>query len=71
MNARNHAAPLAARLGHRHYFQQVAVRVFEVEASPAPAGIDLSVGVVVWPAAVGEPLGLHSTEDRFELRVAI
>src|SRR4030095_16861859 len=60
----------APRLATRHYFQQVAVRILEVEASPAPAGIDLAVGVVVWPAAVGESLGLHPTEDRLELRLA-
>src|SRR5262245_38713398 len=59
----------APRLANRHYFQQVAVRILEVEASPAPAGIDLAVGVVVWPAAVSESLGLHPTENRLELRL--
>ncbi len=61
---------LASRLRNCHYFQQVAVRVLEVEATPAPAGIDLPVGVVAWPAAVGETLGLHPTKDRLEIRVA-
>ena len=62
--------PLAPRLGHGHDFQQVAVRVLEVEATPAPAGVDLAVGVAVGPAAVGESLGLHPAEDRLELRLA-
>src|SRR4249920_3122049 len=48
----------------------MAVRVLEVEATPAPAGVDLAVGVVEWPAAVGKPLGLHPAEDRLELRLA-
>lgn len=60
----------APGLANRHYFQQVAVRILEVEASPAPAGINLAVGVVVWPAAVGESLCLHPAEDRLELRLA-
>ncbi len=60
-------APLAPRLGHCHYFQQVTVRILEVEATPTPASIDLTVGVVVWPAAVGDSPGLHPAEDRLEL----
>ena len=48
--------PHAPRLGHGHDFQQVAVRLLEVEATPASAGVDLAVGGAVWPAAVGEPL---------------
>src|SRR5262245_35152091 len=61
---------LAPRLGHGHDFQQVAIRVFEVEAPPAPAGVELAVGVVEWSAAVGEPSGLHPAEDGLELRFA-
>src|SRR5262245_45681204 len=48
----------------------MAVRVLEVEAAPAPAGVDLAVGVVVWPTAIGEPLSLHPAEDRVEFRLA-
>jgi hypothetical protein len=43
----------------------MAVEVIEIEATPAPAGVDLAVGTVVGPAAVGQAL-----EDRLELRVA-
>ena len=32
------------------------MRLLEVEATPASAGVDLAVGGAVWPAAVGEPL---------------
>jgi len=42
---------LAPRLGHCHDLQQVAVRVLEVETAPAPAGVDLAVGVAVWATA--------------------
>src|SRR3989442_1319325 len=61
---------LAPRLGHCHDLQQVAVRVLEVETAPAPAGVDLAVGVAVWATAVGDPLGRHPGEDRLELRLA-
>src|SRR2546427_3249226 len=61
---------LAPRLGHCHDLQQVAVRVLEVETVPAPAGVDLAVGVAVWATAVGDPLGRHPGEDRLELRLA-
>src|SRR5438093_12756721 len=61
---------LAPRLGHCHDLQQVAVRVLEVEAAPASAGVDLAVRVAVWPAAVGNSLGPHPAEDRVELRFA-
>src|SRR5687767_9361187 len=61
---------LAPRLAHCHYFEQVAVRVLEVKAAPAPSVIDLAIGVVVWPTAVGERLGLYPAEDRLELRFA-
>src|SRR5919106_472927 len=61
---------LTPGLAHCHYFQQVAVRVLEVKAAPASPGIGLAVGVVVWPAAIGEPLGFNPAEDRLELRLA-
>src|SRR5947209_10226054 len=61
---------LAPRLGHCHDLQQVAVRVLEVETAPAPAGVDLAVGMAVWATAVGDPLGRHPGEDRLELRLA-
>src|SRR6516165_3826962 len=48
----------------------MAVRVLEVEAALAPAGVDFPVGVVVWPATVGDLLRLHPAEDPVELRVA-
>lgn len=51
---------LASRLGNGHYFQQVAIRVLEVKASPAPALVDLAVSMAEWPAAVGEFPGLSS-----------
>src|SRR5215471_15040784 len=59
----------APRLGHGHDFQQVAVGVLKVETPAAPAGVELTVGVVEGPAAVGEPLGLHPAEDGLELRL--
>src|SRR5262245_24825894 len=48
----------------------MAVRILEVEATPAPASIDPAVGVVVWPAAVRKTFGLHPTENCIELCVA-
>jgi hypothetical protein len=47
---------LTLHLEHSHHFQQVAVRIFAVEAPPAPAGVELAVGVGVWSTAVGRPL---------------
>ena len=44
--------------------------ILEVETTPAPTGVDLSVGVVVGCAAVGKPFGLHPAEDFFEFRLA-
>src|SRR4029450_8861598 len=44
----------------------MAVGVLEVEAAPAPAGVDPAVGVAVGLAAVRDPLALHATEDRLE-----
>ncbi len=48
----------------------MAVGVLEVEATPAAAVVDLTVVMVVWPAAVGEPLGLYPAKDRLEVRFA-
>src|SRR5262245_36259432 len=48
----------------------MAVRILEVEATPAPTGVTLPVGVVVRPAAVRDSLGLHPGEDPIELNVA-
>src|SRR5262249_56495826 len=45
------------RLGHGHDFQHMTIGVVEVEAAPAPAGIELAVGAAVEPPAVGEPPG--------------
>src|SRR5438093_1323432 len=61
---------LTSRLGHCHDFQQMAVRVFEVEATPATTSVDLAVGVVVGLAAVGEPFVLHPAKDRLKLCIA-
>jgi hypothetical protein len=44
---------LAPRLRDGHDFQQVTIRVLEVEASPASTAVELAVGVVEWPATVG------------------
>ena len=41
-----------------------------VETTPATAGIDLLVGVVERLAPIGEPLCLHTAEDRLEFRLA-
>ena len=61
---------LAPRLRDGHDFQQVAIRVLEVEAPPASTAVDLAVGVVEWSAAVGQSPGLHPAEDGLELRLA-
>src|SRR5438093_4271389 len=60
---------LQLRLGHCHHFQQVAVRILEIEATPATPGVDFAIGMVKWPATVGEPFGLHTPEDRIKLRI--
>jgi hypothetical protein len=44
---------LAPRLRYGHDFQQVTIRVLEVETPPTPAAVELAVGVVEWSAAVG------------------
>jgi hypothetical protein len=70
MNDRIMPRFLTPRLRHCHDFEQVAVRVLEVKSAPAAPGVDLTVAVVVGPAAVGEPFGFHPAEDRLELRLA-
>jgi hypothetical protein len=47
---------LAPRLRDGHDFQQVAIRVLEVEAPPASTAVALAVGMGGWLAAVGGPL---------------
>src|SRR5439155_21624431 len=59
-----------SRFGHRHYFQQMAVRVFEVKTTPATTLVDPVVGVVERVAAVGQPFVLHPAEDCIKLRIA-
>src|SRR5208282_4707102 len=58
---------LTARLGHGHHFQQVAVRVLEVETAAAATSVSLAVGVAVWPAAVRDTLRFHPGQDCVEL----
>src|SRR6267142_830237 len=48
----------------------MTVGILEVEATAAPAGVDLAVCVAVRLAPVGECLGLHPAEDGLELLVA-
>src|SRR5687768_12779944 len=57
----------AARLRHRHDFQQVAVRILEIETAPATTGVDLTVGGLVGLAAVGDAPALDPAEDGLEL----
>jgi hypothetical protein len=64
------SSSLASGLGHCHDLEEVTVGVFEVESAPAPSGVDLTVRVLIGLTAVGDPLGLHSTEDRVELDLA-
>src|SRR6266550_4319697 len=54
---------LSPRFRHCHYFQKVAIRILEVDASPATAGVELAVRVIVGPASVRESLRLHPAED--------
>src|SRR5882762_1928138 len=61
---------LSPRFRYCHYFQKMAVRILEVDASPATAGVELAVRVIVGPASVRESLRLHPAEDRVELRIA-
>src|SRR5262245_13164499 len=58
---------LGSRLGDGHDLEQVAVRILEIEAASAPAGVDLAVGVAVRLTAVRNPPGLHPAQDRLEL----
>src|SRR5262249_48189896 len=60
---------LAAGLRHGHDLQQVPVRILEVEAPSAPAGVDLAVLVIIRLAAIEDFLGLDPLEYRFELRI--
>ena len=64
------SASLAPRLGHGHDFQQVTIRILEVEPAPAPAAVEFAIGVAVWSAAIRKPLGLYPAEDRLELWLA-
>src|SRR5712691_10999692 len=48
----------------------MTVQVLEVEATAAPSGIDLAVGMTIRLAAVGERLGFYPAENGFELLVA-
>src|SRR5258705_1419168 len=48
----------------------MTVGILEVEATAAPAGVDLAVCVAVRLAPVGKCLGLHPAEDGLELLVA-
>src|SRR5262245_55440577 len=57
-------------LSHGHHLQQVSIRILEVEATPAPACVDLAVGMVVRPTAIPELTGLYPAKDGVELRVA-
>src|SRR5437667_6340174 len=54
----------------RQHFEEMAVRVAEVKASAAAAGIDLHVFGRARPAAIGEPLAAHPLEDSVELHLA-
>jgi hypothetical protein len=45
---------LTSGLAHGHHFEQMSVRILEVEAAPAAPAVNLPVGVSVGLAAVGE-----------------
>src|SRR5215469_1267678 len=54
----------------RHYLEQVAVRVTEVEPATAMAVIDFHVLRRARAAAIGQPLAADAIEDPVELRFA-
>src|SRR6058998_1262939 len=61
---------LASRLRHRHDFQQVTIRIFEIETAPAAARVNLAIGVIEGPTAVGQLSGLDLLENRIEFDIA-
>ena len=61
---------LAACLGDGHHFQQVTVRIFEVEAAPAATFIDFAVRVAEGAASIWNPPVLDAFENGVELSIA-
>ena len=61
---------LTPSLGHRHHFEQMTVRIFEIEATPTTATINFAVTVAEGAAAIRDSLGLDPIENRVELRLA-
>src|SRR3984893_10437676 len=52
------------------HFEDVAIRVLEIEAAAAMPVVDLHVGARAWAAAIGNALVLDPGEDRVELGFA-
>src|SRR5205823_14820441 len=61
---------LTACLGHRHHFQQVSIRIFEVKSAAATPVVDTAVVVAVRAAAVGDAFGFDPSKDGIEVGVA-
>ena len=55
---------------HRHYFEQVAVRIFEVESAPAAPRVDAAVGGVVRSIAIRQSFRFDAREDAIVVRIA-
>src|SRR6266478_3954398 len=68
------AAPRGCRRNERpsggQYFENVPVRVLEIDATPAVPVIDLHVGARARAAAIGDAFVLDPGEDRVELGFA-
>jgi hypothetical protein len=55
---------------HCHYFQQMAVRILEVETASATTFVDFVVAVAERSTAIRNPFGLYPIEDRIEVGLA-